>query len=115
MGEGVPGAPRPIDPILSGAQNYGDSNHKKFTIPTICTYRPAHSNFGHTGYPKMGEGVPGAPRPIDPFLSGAQNYGYPNHKKLNVPKFLLISLPTPILGRLGTQKWVKGCPEHPDP
>ena len=46
-------------------------------ISDSFTNRPVWAQIGHSGYPEMGEGGPGATLLIHPILTGAQNYGDP--------------------------------------
>ena len=55
----------------------------------IFNNKPVWAEIAHSRCPEVGEGGPGAPRPIHPFLLSAQNYGDINHKKYQNRKFLL--------------------------
>ena len=63
--------------LLLTRQKLWGSHISNAKISEIFINKPVWAQFGHSGYPEMGEGGPGAILDIHPILTGAQNYGDP--------------------------------------
>ena len=111
MGQGVPKSLRPMNPLLLGAQNYGDLGWKISKFPKFSLIKLFGKNWAFW-VPRNGSRGTQITSTHKPNLAWRPKLWGSRVKNIKISEIFTNKAVGPKLGILGTPKWVKEGPDR---